>query len=210
MKIIHPTGLLFLCSFAVGSPSVLAQTTPPVQPIIIQPQKATNQIILPANTEIIMSMNEDLTTKGGRAEEGTMFYLTVVSDVKVGDTVVIPRGSRGGGEVTWKTGKAVFGKSGKMDVELRYVELGGQRIEVEGKYRQEGEGSTVAAVGAAIIAAPLLIITGKSAKIPRGRELVARTKYDVPISIASGPLESPSPQPVPQADPPTDVGVIDG
>lgn len=166
-------------STAIGA----QDTTNPVQPIVVQSVQPSNQTVLPANTEIIMSMNEDLTTKGGKIEEGTMFYLTVVSDVKVGNYVVIPKGARGAGEVTWKTGKAVFGKSGKMEVELRWVEVGGQRIQVEGKYRQEGEGNTLAAVGAVLLTAPLLIVTGKSARIPRGRELSARTKYDVPVAL---------------------------
>ena len=158
-------------------------TTEPLKPIMVQVSQPANQAVLPANTEVVLSMNDDLTTKGGDIEEGTMFYLTVVSDVKAGDFVVIPKGARGAGEVTWKTGKAVFGKSGKMEVELRWVEVGGQRIPVEGKYRQEGEGNTIAAVGAVLLAAPLLFITGKSARIPRGRELSSRTTLDVPIAI---------------------------
>ena len=79
------------------------------------------------------------------------------------------------GEVTMRTGKAVFGKSGKMEVELRNIDLDGRRIPVSGKYRQEGEGNTLAAVGAVFLAAGLMFVTGKSAVIPRGRELVAYT-----------------------------------
>jgi hypothetical protein len=156
----------------------------PLKPIAAQSPQATPQTVLPANTEVVLSMNEDLTTKGGNIEEGTMFNLTVVSDVKLGDLVVIPKGSRGAGEVTWKTGKGAFGKSGKMDVELRYVEVGGQRIPIEGKYRQEGEGNTVATVGTVLLAGVFAgFVTGKSAKIPRGRELSARTKVDVPVAL---------------------------
>ncbi|EMD81794.1 hypothetical protein C725_2842 [Pacificimonas flava] len=36
------------------------------------------------------------------------------------------------------TGKGMFGKSGKMDVEIRYIEVDGNRIPVVGKFRQEG------------------------------------------------------------------------
>lgn len=164
------------------APAASDMTAP--APLLVAPPQATQQLVLPANTEVVMAMNEDLTTKGGKIEAGSMFALTVVSDVKIGNVTVIPRGARGTGEVTWKTGKAVFGKSGKMDVELRSVEVGGRRIEVEGKYRQEGEGSTIAAVGAVFVAAPLLFITGKSARIPEGRELIARTKYDIPVAVA--------------------------
>jgi hypothetical protein len=155
----------------------------PLSPIVVSPQ-GTPKRFLPTNTEVILAMNDDLTTKGGKIEEGTMFYLTVANDVKLGDYVVIPRGARGAGEVTWKTGKAAFGKSGKMEVELRWVEVGNQRIPIEGKYRQEGEGNTVATVGTVVaVGVFAAFVTGKSARIPRGRELSARTKFDIPVDL---------------------------
>lgn len=178
---------LMLCSaaavWAVPAHSNPAQTGKQSTPIVAQLPQQSTRTVLPANTEVIVAMNDTLSTKGGNFEVGHIFYLTVAADVKIGDYVVIPKGSRAAGEVTWKTGKAVFGKSGKMEIELRYVEVGGQRIQIEGKYRQEGEGNTVAAVGAAILAAPLLFVTGKSATIPKGRELSARTVSDVPVMI---------------------------
>ncbi len=138
---------------------------------------------LPANTEITLSMNEELTTKGGRISEGHKFGLSVVDDVRLGEKVVIPRGTAAFGEVTWLTGKGAFGKSGKMEIELRYIDLNGRRIPISGKYRQEGEGNTVATV-AGVIAASVLaaVITGKSARIPQGRELKAFTTEPVPVS----------------------------
>lgn len=180
------TGALFFAAFATGALAQDASNQPlePIKPVAAQSAASKAQAFLPANTEVLLSMNEDLTTKGGNIEEGTMFYLTVASDVKLGDNVIIPRGARGAGEVTWKTGKGAFGKSGKMDIELRYVEVGGQRIPVEGKYRQEGEGNTVATVGTVLLAGVFAgFVTGKSAKIPRGRELSARTKLDVPVAL---------------------------
>lgn len=132
-------------------------------------------LTIPANTSIILRMNEDLTTKGGQIKVGHMFNLTVAYDVKINGIVVIPAGTAAKGEVTMRTGKAVFGKSGKMDVELRSIDVDGDRIPVTGKYRQEGEGNTLAAVGAIFLTAPLLFVTGKSATIPRGRELTAYT-----------------------------------
>lgn len=148
---------------------------------------SARMVNLPANTEILLSMNSDLTTKGGRIEEGEKFDLTVVHDVKLGDFVVIPKGARGVGEVTWKTGKGAFGKSGKMEVELRYIEIGSQRINVTGQYRQEGEGNTVATVGGVLLAGVFAgFITGKSARIPRGRELKAFTADPTPVQLPLG------------------------
>jgi hypothetical protein len=57
---------------------------------------------------------------------------------------VIPRGTPAMGEVTWRTGKGAFGKSGKLEFSLRYIDLGGQHIPVTGDFRQEGEGNTLA------------------------------------------------------------------
>lgn len=82
-----------------------------------------------------------------------------------------------------RTGRAVFGKSGKMEIELRSIDLNGQRIPVTGKYRQEGEGDTLAAVGAVVLAAPLMFVTGKSAVIQRGRELSAYTMGATTVAI---------------------------
>jgi hypothetical protein len=135
----------------------------------------TAALTIPSNTEVILRMSEDLTTKGGQIKVGHVFNLTVAYDVRVGGVVAIPAGTPAKGEVTMRTGRAVFGKSGKMEIELRSIDLNGQRIPVTGKYRQEGEGDTLAAVGAVFLSAPLMFVTGKSAVIPRGRELSAYT-----------------------------------
>jgi hypothetical protein len=148
-----------------------------------QAATAKPQLMLPANTEIVLRMSDDLTSKGGKIDAGHMFRLTVAYDVRVQGTVVIPSGTPAVGEVTMRTGKGVFGKSGKMEVELRHVDLGGRRIPVMGKFKQEGEGNTLAAVGAIFLSAPLLFVTGKSAVIPRGRELTGYTVAAETIAV---------------------------
>ncbi len=159
-----------IMAVAVIAPAIATAQIAPANPTSV-----ASTLVIPANTEVILRMNEELTTKGGHVEVGHMFNLTVAYDVKVGGVTAIPAGTPAKGEVTKRTGKGVFGKSGKMDVELRSVDLDGQRIPVTGKYRQEGEGNTLAAVGAVFLSAPLLFVTGKSAVIPRGRELSAYT-----------------------------------
>lgn len=140
-------------------------------------------LTIPSNTEVILRLSEDLSTKGGQINVGHVFNLTVAYDVRVGGVIVIPAGTPAKGEVTMRTGRAMFGKSGKMEIELRSVDLNGQRIPVTGKYRQEGEGDTLAAVGAVVLFAPLLVVTGKSAVIPRGRELSAYTMGATTVAI---------------------------
>jgi hypothetical protein len=178
-----------LCSFASVATAQAPQAATPT-PVEQAPVAATyapppvTNASLPANTEIMLRMNDELTTKGGKLEVGHMFRLSVVDDVRLGDAIVIPRGSPAFGEVTWKTGKGAFGKSGKMEVKMRYIDLNGRRIPLSGEYRQEGEGNTVATV-AAVVAVGVFgaFVTGKSAVIPQGRELKAHTIEALPVVL---------------------------
>jgi hypothetical protein len=191
------------CSVATAAPAFSQAALATAEPVqaVARPAVAASTA-LPANTEIMVSMNEELTTKGGRIDEGHRFGLTVVHDVTVGDFVVIPRGTPAFGEVTWKTGKGAFGKSGKMDIELRYIDLNGRRIPVSGKYRQEGEGNTVATIGGVLLAGVFAgFVTGKSARIPQGRELKAFTIDALPVALPARAAAPAAVQAVPVADP---------
>ena len=168
---------------------MMAQTTggAPV-PMPVQRQSQGNAV-LPANTEVLLQMNQEVTTKGKSWEEGDTFNLSVVHDVTVGDYVIIPRGSKAVGRITWLTSKAMFGKSGKMDIEMEYVEVGGRRIALNGTYRQEGEGNTLATVGGVVFTTiGGFFITGKSAMIPQGRELMATTETDLELALSASEM----------------------
>jgi len=192
----------------VSTPAPAPTATAPLQ---VQTKQTTNAK-LPANTEVLLKMNQEVTTKGKTWDEGDTFALTVVHDVLLGDYVVIPSGSRATGRITWMTNKGMFGKSGKMDIELEHVTVNGRRIDLEGTYRQEGEGNTVATV-AGVIAIPLagLFITGRSGRIPQGRELMATTESDIELAIPASSISQgvaplsptrtaePSPMPVAEA-----------
>jgi hypothetical protein len=170
-----------------------AQTDNAPLPLPLSQAAVEPAAALPANTEVLLSMNQEVTTKGRAWNEGDTFNLSVVQDVTYGDYVVIPRGSRAVGKITWLTSKGAFGKSGKMDVELMYVEVNGRRIDLDGTYRQEGEGNTVATVGGVIVAGVFAgFITGKSARIPQGRELMARTASAVPLALPADASRSAS------------------
>jgi hypothetical protein len=180
---------------------VMAQETDsgPIQAVAVaKPIASGRMATLPANTELIVRMNEELTTK--KNEEGETFFLTVVHDVLLDGFVIVPKGARAIGEITWRTGKGAFGKSGKMDIEVKHVEVGGKRIPVIGKFRQEGEGNTVATVAAVAlvwVAAPF--ITGKSGRIPAGRELTVHTRDDMAVALP----ETQTPKVEPVASPET-------
>ena len=175
--------LLAAAAAFVAVPAASQDSQP--MPLPVERQSDGNAV-LPANTEVLLKVNQEVTTKGKTWKEGDTFNLTVVDDVMLGDYVVIPEGSRAVGRITWLTSKGAFGKSGKMDVELEHVEVAGRKIRLDGTYRQEGEGNTLATVGGVLVAGVFAgFITGRSGRIPQGRELMATTEDDLELAIAA-------------------------
>ena len=148
-------------------------------------RSSSQQVVIPSNTEVILRMSDELSSKGDQIKVGHTFRLTVAYDVRINGVTAIPSGTPAIGEVTMRTGKGVFGKSGKLEIALRRIDLNGQAIPIDGKFRQEGEGNTLAALGAVFIAGGLLFVTGKSAVIPRGRELSGYTQSAVTVAVKS-------------------------
>jgi hypothetical protein len=181
-----------LLAVSICSPAIAQSEA--LEPMSIAPTvEAAPQLVLPANTEVSVRMNDAITTKGNSFNQGDTFGLTVTQNVYQDEYVVIPAGSRATGRITFLTSKGAFGKSGKMEVAIEYVEVNGRRIPLEGTFRQEGEGNTVATVGSVIAVGVFAgFVTGKSATIPQGRELVARTKQDLPIRVAVRPSRAPA------------------
>lgn len=156
------------------------------QPQMAVETQSSQELSLNVGTPITLAVAEDVSSSSHRA--GDTFKLTVMNDVLVGQKIVIPRGTPAVGEITWRTGKGAFGKSGKIEFGLRSIDLNGKRIPVTGEFRQEGEGNTIA-TGVGVIAIGIFagFITGKRAKLPVGRELMSQLAQTVPFN-ADGSL----------------------
>ena len=169
---------------AAPTPLVIAPSL--VAPIVAvaRPSATAAGAALPANTEIWLSPNAEVNTK--RIKQGEKFAMSVTRDVVLGDFIVIPRGTRGYGQVSYRTGKGAFGKSGKMEFEIVELDLGGRMIPVTGHYRVEGQGNTGATVGA-IVAVGVFsaFVTGHSAVVAAGTEFKAYTANALPIVLAA-------------------------
>lgn len=82
------------------------------------------------------------------------------------------------------TNKGMSGKSGKFEIEITHVEVGGRRIPLEGTFRQEGEGNTVATIGAvAVVPVAGFFVTGRSGRMPSGSELTVYTAEDLEVQF---------------------------
>lgn len=174
--------ILMACFLATTTPTSAQETGPLV--VKQATAQADNIAILPANTEVYLRLNDELTTKGKSMDVGHTFGLSVTTDVMLGEYIVIPKGSRATGKVVWMTDKGMFGKSGKFEIEISHVDVGARRIPLEGKFRQEGEGNTVATVGAVVVL-PIagFFLTGKSGRMGAGTELTVYTAQDLTVQF---------------------------
>jgi len=178
--------VLAAAAAALATPAA-SQDTDAAQPVQAVRVAEQPKFSLPAGTEVTLELTQTVTTKGKGWDEGDEFNLRVATDVLLGDYVVIPKGTKGIGKITWLTSRGAFGKSGKMDIELLYLEMGGRRINLDGTFRQEGDGATLATVGGVILAGVFAgFITGKSGVIPQGRELMATLESDLPVALPDG------------------------
>lgn len=174
----------------VSTPGALlgqAVTAIPAMPLTARPATANfNQLMLPANSEITFELLDELDSRSNR--KGDRFTLRVSEDVMVGSYVVIPRGSRGVGEITRLVKKGAFGKSGKIDVRLSYVTVGSNRIPLSGQARERGAGGTTETIGAAILVGVFsAFVTGRSAVIPARSTIIGYTEGDIPITTETLP-----------------------
>jgi hypothetical protein len=172
-----------LAQAPVAPPAPAAPTAVPIPAVAASP--AESVATLAANSEVVLTLNEAVSSEN--LVLGDRVSLTVAQDVKVNGSVVIPHGTRAVSQITMRKGKGSFGKSGKLEIVFRYLDLDGRHIPIEGRYLQQGEGNGAATVGAVLAAGVIggLVVHGHSARIPQGHEFSVRTVDAIPVTLAS-------------------------
>jgi hypothetical protein len=84
---------------------------------------ATVAHMLPASTLVSITPDKEISSK--KIEVGQKVSFSVVNDITDNGAVVIPRGSHVEGTISFKTGKAIGGKSGKFEVNFDKVNVRG-------------------------------------------------------------------------------------
>lgn len=156
-------------AFAQSSSQEAPMNQAPAAPALAAPLKSTAAAgrSLPANTIVVVTPLQEISSK--HIEEGQKVSFAVVNDVVENGVVAISRGSNVTGEITWKTGRAVGGKSGKFKVEFKSVSVGGREVAMRGEHRQEGRGNSVGALLGS------MVISGRSAVMTPGQLVNAFT-----------------------------------
>jgi hypothetical protein len=162
---------------AAPAPAPAAASVPEITPV------APTSVTIAPGLSVPMSINAELSTSRNKVGESIAF--TVTQDVIANGVVVIPRGTRGVGEITMRSGRGMFGKSGKMEIAFRYLDMDGMRVPLEGSHFQAGNGNTAGTVGAVLAAGVVggLVVTGRSANVAEGTEFTARTVDALPVVI---------------------------
>lgn len=139
--------------------------------------------VLRAGTRVPMRTTQALSSKTAR--QGERFSLEVTEPVLVDGLVVIPKGATGVGEVRRVVEKGVFGKSGKLEVQVLFVEVAGSRIRLDGRARDKGSsGVAPVAIAMPLIGISSAFISGTSARIPAGAPLDGFVYQDLPLRQA--------------------------
>ena len=118
----------------------------------------------------------------------------VARDVMTADGVAIPRGTPATAHVAWRTGKGVFGKSGKLEFDIATLSLNGVDVALAGHHRLAGEGNTVwtivAVAGVGLLGG--LFVTGHSAVAHEESEFAARVRDGTPVYETVAAMQRPA------------------
>ncbi|WP_375380714.1 hypothetical protein [uncultured Sphingomonas sp.] len=175
-----------------GAPPATASARAPAQPavaatapvMVAEQRDAAGNLVLPVKTAVPLVIDAELASN--KAKVGDTFALSVTRDVMEGSVVVIPRGTHAIGAVKTRSGKGTLGKSGKMEVEMRSLDLNGRVVTLTGGSRQAGKGNGAATLGTLLLFGPFAAaVTGTSARFRKGHAFTAYTAEPIVVTPTS-------------------------
>uniref|UniRef100_Q01TQ6 PEGA domain protein n=1 Tax=Solibacter usitatus (strain Ellin6076) TaxID=234267 RepID=Q01TQ6_SOLUE len=161
------------------------------------------QQILHEGTPVRMKISR--TVSSGDAHQGDTVDFETLDDVKLGEMLLVPKGSVALATVTEAVPKKRMGRGGKLNVNIDFVRLpSGEKLALRGVQDVKGGGHTGAMTGAIVAtslvffpAAPLfLFMHGKDITIPKGQEITVytNTEYDLSKAKAATKMSGLSPE----------------
>ncbi|HEY3102135.1 MAG TPA: PEGA domain-containing protein [Pyrinomonadaceae bacterium] len=187
--------LLLLCltvSFA-GYPqeNKNKEQEPKTATIAPPPPKNALEFGLSEDTPVRIKLTRTISSKDAKVDDKVDFE--VLEDIKVKDVVVIRQGAMAIATVTKAQPKRRLGRSGKLDMNIDYVQLvDGEKVPLRAVKGGSGGNHTTAMTSAIVAtsilffpAAPLfLFMKGKNITIPQGTEVTAYIAADTPLDPA--------------------------
>ncbi|MCC6342836.1 MAG: hypothetical protein IT166_11590 [Bryobacterales bacterium] len=127
----------------------------------------------PDGEKVRLILMEDISS--ATANQGDRVNFTVAEDMKVGDTIIIAKGSTGAGTITEARRKGMLGRGGKLTMSIDQVKaVDGQNIRLRATAGREGDDKTGKTVAVAVLAGPFaLLVKGKDIAAAKGTEYAA-------------------------------------
>lgn len=178
---------------------------------------ASTRSVLEDGTPIRLRISQTVSSADAHLNDRVEFE--VVEEVKVADTIVVPKGGIAWGTVTEAQPKRRMGRGGKLEIVMDSVRLiDGEKAALRATKEAKG-GGHVGAMTAGIVATGLLFwpaapfflfMHGKDITIPKGTEVPTFVEGNFSLDLAKfqralvgGQVLSVSGQSVPPAQPPT-------
>lgn len=166
------------------APALRAQSPPEsAQPV---------DLVVPALTPVIIRIDEEISSQ--KHKSGHRFPISVTEDVRIGDSIVIPAGSRGEGEVIHAAKPGAGGKAGELILAARFVRVGDNEIRLRSfALGAQGRDRSGAALGTSFVAGPFaMFVRGGAVVVLRETTGTAKTalEFRLPAVSATPPEAS--------------------
>ncbi len=170
---------------------VFLSTSLPAQTAVaepVQPSKEPLVFGLQDGTPVKLRTSRNMSSADDKT--GSTVDFEVLEDVKIGDTIIIPRGGIALGTVTRGKPKGRLGRGGKLDINIDSVRLiNGEKVALRAVKGTKGRDNTGSMTTGIVItsvlffpAAPLfLFMKGRDITIPKGTEVTAYINGDIAL-----------------------------
>ena len=149
------------------------------------------EVSLPIGTQIPLVLTQELSSR--RQSKGDLVTLEVAEDVRGGDIVVVPAGTPVVAQITVAEKKGAMGRGGKLQLKPLYLEMPHGPVRLSGRLGTDGKDNTGAATAAtALVTGFAFAITGKSAIIPEGTEMIAVLDRSIRLPASEQPVQATS------------------
>ena len=159
-----------------GAPAIVDDSTNPDP--LRRVCSATRGCLIREGAEVPLKFASDLSSKTAVENDPVEFVLD--DDVKVGQTVVVAKGSHAKAIVSHAHRAGMMGKGGELNIQLEYLAVADNHVRLRGTKGREGDSKVGATVALTVLFGPIgLIKHGKEVQIPAGTPLTAYVEQDI-------------------------------
>jgi len=146
-------------------------------------QSAPQTVKIQDAATVHLSLTQSLSSATNKVDDPVTFEVT--EDVKVGDVVAIPKGSKAAGHVVEVEPKRSLGRAGKLNFAIDKVTAAdGTNVRLRAESARKGEDKSRTVIAGTLLLSPLfLLMRGKDATIDKGTALTVYVDGDREISL---------------------------